>query len=200
MEILQKIYKRPEKSWMGVFHAAGISNGENCIVFIGDSGNGKSTLSSILMANGLDVLSDDFLPIEGSSMNVCFFPAAISVKKQGYKILIPDFPELRNTQEYRTDASDKTFRFLTTKEPKSRQIPCKAIVYVKYQEKSGFQFESMSKEEAFQYLVPDSWISPEPENAKKFVEWFLMMPTYRMTYSDNSLMVKEINKMLENEL
>ena len=79
MQILQLLYGKKEDEWLGVFHAAGVSNGEKCIMFLGDSGNGKSTLSAILMANGFDVLSDDFLPVKNKNMHACRFPAAISM-------------------------------------------------------------------------------------------------------------------------
>jgi hypothetical protein len=45
MQILQKLYNKEEEDWMAVFHAAGISNGSEGILFPGDSGSGKSTLS-----------------------------------------------------------------------------------------------------------------------------------------------------------
>lgn len=200
MQILQKIYNKEENDWMAVFHAAGISNGKNCLIFLGDSGNGKSTLSAILMANGLEVLADDFLPIESKSGLVCHFPAAISVKDKACEIIIPKFPQLKQAREINNMAAGKTFRYLPTDRKEPLCVPCKALVFVKYEKDAGFRFEEISGEEAFVHLVPDSWISPTSKNANRFVNWFTSLPYYRITYSDNEQMIETVQKMLSDDL
>jgi|GEM_PF-300636 len=200
MQILQKIYQQEEDSWMAVLHAAGITNGENCILFLGDSGNGKSTLSAILLANGLDVLADDFLPVEGGSGFVCRFPAAISVKQKALELLIPKFPQLKEAREINNSTAGKTFRHLAAGSLNPLRVPCKALVFVKYEKDACLRFEEMSGDEAFGHLVPDSWISPIRENAHRFIKWFTALPYYRMTYSDNEMMVQTIKKLLNNDL
>jgi hypothetical protein len=200
MQVLQKIYQQEENDWMAVFHAAGITNGENSLVFLGDSGNGKSTLSAILMANGLEVLSDDFLPVESKSGLVCHFPAAISVKKKALEFLIPKFPQLEQAREINNSTAGKTFRYLAAGRHKPLRVPCKALVFVKYEKDAGLRFEKMPGEEAFRHLVPDSWISPTSENAHLFINWFTSLPYYQMTYSDNEQMVKMVKKLLNDDL
>jgi hypothetical protein len=185
---------------MAVFHAAGITNGKNCLIFLGDSGNGKSTLSAILMSSGLEVLADDFLPVESKSALVCHFPAAISVKDKALEILVPKFPQLKQACEINNIAAGKTFRYLSTDRKEPLCVPCKALVFVKYEKDAGFRFEEISGEEAFVNLVPDSWISPASENANRFVNWFTSLPYYRMTYSDNEQMVQTVQKMLNDDL
>jgi hypothetical protein len=195
MHIIQKIYKRDEEEWMGVFHAAGVTDGKNSLMFSGESGSGKSTLSALLLANGLDVLADDFLPVDIEGM-VCRFPSAISIKKQTYDLLSPIFPELNNSPEFYNPAFDKTFRYLPAQKTELFCAPCKALILVKYKENSGFSLTEMSKTEAFTLLIPDSWISPEPENVRRFMDWFTKMPCYSLTYSDNEKMVEEVKQML----
>jgi len=200
MQVIQKIYQQEENEWMAVFHAAGITNGESCLIFLGDSGNGKSTLSAILMANGLEVLADDFLPIESKSELVCSFPSAISVKHKAFQLLIPKFPQLEHATEINNSAAGKTFRHLPTNRLQPLRVPCKALIFVKYEENAGFCLEKMPGEEAFEHLVPDSWISPTVENANRFVNWFAHLPYYRMIYSDNEQMIQMANKMLNDDL
>ena len=200
MQILQKLNNTEEEDWLGVFHAAGVTDGNNCILFYGDSGNGKSTLSAILMAHGLDVLSDDFLPVESKSMLACRFPAAVSIKKNAYEIISKQFPEINSAREYQQPGMNKTFKYLPVFKSDNLKVPCKALVFVHYRENAGFQLSEMSREVAFQQLVPDSWISPEPENAKRFIEWFNKIPCYRLVYSDNNKMIQTIKKMFNREL
>ncbi len=200
MEILQKIYGNKENDWMAVFHAAGISNRKESILFLGDSGNGKSTLSAILLASGFDVLADDFLPIESKTLKICSFPAAISVKKHAIDLLIPSFPELNNAKEYSYPLFNKTVRYLSN--PKSstgvpKKVRCKALVFVKYEAGAKIKFEPLDQEVAFQKLVPDSWISPKEQNAIQFLNWFKKLPTYELRYSNNDAMIKTIKNIFD---
>ncbi|NQU87486.1 MAG: hypothetical protein HQ541_17165 [Mariniphaga sp.] len=203
MEILQKIYKKEEEEWMAVFHAAGISNGKKGILFLGDSGNGKSTLSALLMSSGFEVLADDFLPVESDTSQLCFFPAAISVKKHAIDLLIPTFPELKHAKEYLYPAFNKTVRYLSNSDSakgKPKKVQCKALVFVKYDSKAELQFSSLPKDIAFQKLVPDSWISPFEKNAKLFLDWFGRLPCYQLTYSNNETMVETVKNIFEDEV
>ncbi len=203
MEILQKMYNKEENEWMAVFHAAGISNDKESILFLGDSGNGKSTLSAILLATGFDVLADDFLPVESGTSLLCSFPAAISVKKTAVNLLAPIFPALNYTKEFSYPAFNKTVRYLSnpnSAKSKPKKAPCKALVFVKYEANSGLQFSRLKKDIAFQKLIPDSWISPLKTNAKCFLDWFSSLPCYQLNYSDNEAMVKTVKNIFEDAI
>jgi hypothetical protein len=203
MELLNLIYEKGESDWMGVFHASAITNGGQCVLFLGDSGSGKSTISALLMANGYDLLADDFVPVDGSSTEIFFFPAAISVKKNALDHLIPIYPQLASAKEFYYPGLDKTVRYLPPLhhfENLSSSYPCKALVFVKYLKGSGIIMDKMAQDAAFQCLVPDSWVSPLPRNASRFMDWFLEMPCYQLTYSDNELMLKTIDKLFRDEL
>jgi len=200
MEILQQITHSQEKDWMAVFHAAGISNGKQGLLFLGDSGNGKSTLSALLMASGFEVLADDFLPVESKTSYLSSFPSAISVKKQAIDLLAAGFPELKHAKEYTYPLFNKTVRYLSNPNSSKgvpKKVPCKALVFVKYEVNSGIQFTALAKDIAFQKLVPDSWISPLEANAKRFLDWFNRLPCYQLTYSNNKAMVKTITKLFD---
>ena len=203
MEILQKIYHNNEEDWMAVFHAAGISNGKEGILFLGDSGNGKSTLSALLLATGYDVLADDFLPIESETKQLCSFPSAISVKKYAIELLSESFPELKNAKEYVYPEFNKTVKYLSnpnSANSKPKKVPCKALIFVKYAPESNLQFKPLSKDIAFQKLVPDSWISPLEENAKNFLSWFESLPCYELKYSDNKKMIETVQNIFNDKL
>jgi hypothetical protein len=199
MQIVQKIYMKEEDQWMGVFHAAGISNGKNCILFFGESGNGKSTLSSLLMASGLDVLSDDFLPVESKTGLVYHFPAALSIKKQAYDLVMSYYPHLKYSGEYENPAFQKTYRFLPPETTVLEGVPCKAIVYIKYDPKVKFRMEKVVPEDSFVSFIPDSWIYPSKQNAKRFLEWFAGLEHYRLTYSNNKKMIETVKMILNSE-
>lgn len=114
MQLLIDIYKKSEQHWMGVFHASAVSNGKESILFLGDSGNGKSTSLALLNANEFDCIADDFVPIDNNK-NIYTYPAAISIKKNSTKTLLPYYPELKNSTEYHFKNSNKTVYFLPPK-------------------------------------------------------------------------------------
>jgi hypothetical protein len=195
MEILQKTYRKEEKEWMGVFHAAGISDGKRCMMFLGNSGIGKSVLSALLMATGYEVLSDDFLPVMSKEALVCRFPAAISIKKEAYELLEPEFPEMIHSEEHTNPVLHKTFRYLPLASQKPLCVPCKGLIFMQYRKHSGFVFEEIPKQEAIKKLIPDSWISPEPDNAKHFLHWVASLPCYNLIYSDTEKMIHSLDNL-----
>ena len=200
MHLLIDIYKKPEKDWMGVFHASAISNGKESMLFLGDSGNGKSTSLALLNANGFDCVADDFVPIDSEKI-IHTYPAAISIKKKSVKTLLPIYPELEDSAEYHFKGLNKIVRYLPPKNINyNLKLKCKALVFIKYNSEVDIKINTISKVEAFQQLVPDSWISPLEKNVTIFLDWFLELPCYQLTYSNNEKMIKTVSKIFNNEL
>jgi len=198
--IFEKAQHEINGGLMAYLHAAGISDGGKCLIFAGDSGSGKSTLSAILLANGFEVLADDFLPIEQSAGKACHFPAAISIKKSSIKLLSPLFPALKNAKEYFFPGLNKTVRYLSNPATNSPfQVPVQGLVFVQYLEGADLLLEKMSQEEAFQRLVPDSYIYPSAQNAQSFISWFNSLTCYQLTYSDSKKMVETVKELLQRD-
>lgn len=200
MCLVEKIYGIKEADWMGVFHASAISNGEKSILFTGNSGNGKSTLAALLMHKGYDLLADDFVPVSAINKKVYRFPAAISIKIKALNLLTPLFPNLKTSAQFYFKSLNKKVRFLAplNLSTNKKQFPCKAIVQIKYKNDSGIKLRKMANEDAFKYLIPDSWLSPETANAQKFLNWFATMPCYKLTYGNTNLMYKTVKKLFKD--
>lgn len=200
MQILIDIYKKPEEKWMGVFHASALSNGKDSMLFLGDSGNGKSTSLALLSANGYDCIADDFVPID-SEKKVFTYPAAISIKKNSVTTLLPFYPELESSAEFHFKKLNKVVRFLPPKNLNyDLKLPCKALIFIKYNSNIELKINKISKIEAFQKLIPDSWISPAKKNATIFLDWFLELPCYQLVYSNNKKMIESVSKIFNDEL
>ena len=201
MELIQKIHQKEESEWLGVFHASAVSNGEKSIMFLGDSGNGKSTSLAILQANGFTCLADDFVPMDAKRQEVYSFPASISIKKSSLETLLPIYPELENSAEYHFKRLNKIVRYLKPNNDNFfAHLPCNDLVFIKYEKDSGLVCNQISNIEAFQQLVPDSWLSPIKENAQIFLDWFEALNCYQITYSNNEKMIEAVSKIFKNEL
>jgi len=200
MELLQKIHQKNENEWIGVFHASAVNKDNNSILFLGDSGNGKSTSLALLQANGFTCLADDFVPVD-NSLNVHSFPSAISIKKNSLETLLPIYPELKTSAEYHFKKLNKIVRYLPTNNyDYSLNLPCKALIFIKYQKDSNLIINKISSITAFEQLIPDSWLSPLPQNAELFLNWFEKLPCYQLTYSNNEKMISTVKKIFTDEL
>jgi hypothetical protein len=200
MELIQKIHQKEENDWLGVFHASAISNGEKSMLFLGDSGNGKSTSLALLQANGFTCLADDFVPVDAQKQEVYSFPAAISIKKSSLETLLPIYPELETSAEYNFKRLNKIVRYL---KPNNNDyfahLPCTNLVFIKYEKDSKLNCKEISKIDAFQQLVPDSWLSSKKENAQLFLNWFEGLKCHQLTYSNNEKMIESVAKLFDNE-
>ncbi len=198
MELIQKIHQKEESNWLGVFHASAVSDGKKGILFLGDSGNGKSTSLALLQANGFTCLADDFVPIAAENKEVYSFPAAISIKKNSLQVLDSLYPNLATATEYDYIRLNKIVRYLPPNNTDfTTHLPCKKLIFIKYEKDANLQVNSISKLDAFQQLIPDSWLSPIKENAAIFLDWFANLECYQINYSENDKMIAAVRELFE---
>jgi hypothetical protein len=201
MELIQQMHKKQEEQWMGVFHASAVSDTQNALLFLGDSGNGKSTSLALLQTHGFTCIADDFVPVALQNQEIYSFPAAISIKKSSLETLLPYYPELNKATEYDFKTTQKIVRYVKPNNSDyTTHLPCKGLVFIKYLENASTTCTKISKIDAFERLVPDSWISPKKENAHAFLNWFEHLACYQLTYSNTKQMVAEVSKLFKDEL
>lgn len=201
MQLIQKMHDKQEDKWLGVFHASAVSNKNSAMLFLGDSGNGKSTSLALLQAHGFDCIADDFVPVAAQDQDIYSFPAAISVKKTSLDTLLPFYPELGDSKEYEFKVAQKMVRYLKPNNNDfSTHVPCKGLVFIKYTKDAPLSCKKLTKVTAFQKLVPDSWLSPIKENAAIFLDWFDALDCFELTYSNNNEMVAQVSKLFKDEL
>ena len=139
--------------------------------------------------------------VNAKKQEVYSFPASISIKKNSLKALLPTYPELENSAEYHFKRLNKIVRYLQSNNTNLlSHLPCNDLVFIKYEKNSNLTCTKISKINAFQQLVPDSWISPEIENAKVFLDWFDNISCYQLTYSNNEEMIKTVSKIFKNDI
>jgi len=192
MELMCSFYNKTEHDWMGVFHASTISKNNRSIMFTGNSGNGKSTLVSILMANGFNVIADDFSPILREDFKTYCFPSAISIKEKSFDLIEQLYPELKNSNEYYINRIKGNIKYLP---PISTETSsnCSIVVWVKYSEKAENSMKKISTQEALKKFLPDAWVSNKEVNAKAFLKWINKITFYDLNYSDNDKLISMIN-------
>lgn len=200
MQLVTSIYNNNESDWLATFHASTVTNGEEAIMIIGDSGNGKSTLSALLMAHGFDLLADDFTPMLSENQHLYRFPAAISIKSGAFPLVNRLFEEFQNAKSYESTSKGSEVKYLPPNgsfgDSKSH-FACKKLVAVRYSKETPSQLIECSAEKILATFIPDSWISPNPNHSKKFLEWLKDLTFYELTYNDNAYAVKQFEKLFQ---
>jgi hypothetical protein len=185
---------------MCTLHASGVYSENSAIIFSAAAGSGKSTVSAILKANGLDYISDDFIAATPDG-HVYPFPASMSVKDGAFAALSKYYPVLGEKVPEKA-STGKMVRYLPVHnfpENLLNGIRVAGFIFVSYQPGSGFNLSEVSKKEAIQLLLKETWVNPKTELVSAFFEWIGKTNFYRMTYSDNEPMINTIKNLLINE-
>lgn len=192
MQLFSLLHNKTALDWIGTFHGSTISDGENSILFVGQSGKGKSTLCALLYAHGYTMLADDVSPLGSNDLHIYHNPSAISIKEGAFntlKPLITDFNKIPVTVFNKTKGK---LKYIPSKTPVKQSYPCKCIVMVNYSKGANTTLEELSIKTLLETLIPDSWLSPKPDNAKQFLNWLASVTTYTLTYSNTEDVLKEV--------
>lgn len=201
LQLLNTLYQKNESDWMATFHASTVCNDKEAIMIIGDSGNGKSTLSAVLMAHGIDVLADDFTPLLAENAEVYRFPSGISVKEGAFSMLKPLFQDFDEFPVYRSTSKPVHIKYIP---PISRfgegisHVPCHKIVFVNYDAEAASEMKAVATDQILPTLIPESWLSPLASNAKIFLDWLKDVQCYELNYSDNAIAVSEFKTLFNS--
>ena len=200
VELVNLLYDQQETDWIGTFHASTVCNSKEAIMIIGDSGNGKSTLSALLMANGIDVLADDFTPLSAINQEVYRFPSGISVKEGAFEILEEMFPEFEQLPIHPSTSKNVNLKFIppvNNFENSILHVPCKKVVYVKYDTTAPSTLKKVGTEQILATLIPESWLSPLATNAQLFLDWLQNIECFELQYADNDFAISQFKKLFE---
>jgi hypothetical protein len=182
---------------MGVAHASAISNGREAVLFLAPSGGGKSTIAALMLANGYNILSDDFVPVSLNEPEIYSFPAGMSVKESSIPHLKEYFPELSNLSITERSGLSKSGVYLPFPGKSTGEKNAKAIaaVFVKYDKSVVCRLKKHPNHEFMEQFLQESWIAYNPIAAGRFMEWFFKLEVYTLSYSDNKKAVAAIKRI-----
>ena len=192
MELTSFFHNRQESEWTAVFHGSTLSHMNNCLMLTGESGNGKSSLSTILMANNFSLIADDFSPMSNDGLHYNF-PYAISIKEGFYSSAKNLFKSFDKLKEYYINDVKGNVKYL----PASNyelilSNRCNKVLNVKFGLDLKNDIKKVNKGKALEQILPDAWISKDLNHAKSFIDWVKSSLFYDLTYNDNDKMLKMI--------
>jgi len=200
LELTNTIHNTQIDNWIAAFHASTVANGKESIMIIGDSGNGKSTLSVLLMAHGLDILCDDFTPLYADDLKLYRYPAATSIKKGAFDALKPYLNNIDQLKTHTSGPKKVNIKYVPpihNYEEVESYFPCHKIVYVKYNSEADNSLNRVSSGKVLETLIPDSWISPKEEHAVKFINWLKNVQCYELNYHSNDFAISKFRALFE---
>jgi hypothetical protein len=199
LQLLNFLYGLNDKDWMGAFHAAALSKNNQAVLISAPSGFGKSTLTALLMAKGLNLISDDLVPISRKNQQIFSYPAGISVKPGAIGMLSAYFPELKNAK---TRLNTSTGKEVTCIAPSSKVLQeaakVKAILFPEFNKNVDFEWEKVDNISVLNDFITESWIASDENSVSIFLDWFFQLPCYRLRYSSNEMAVQKIQELFES--
>ena len=198
MQLLSIVHDKQESDWLGTFHGSTISDGKNSIVFIGQSGKGKSTLCAILSSHGFELVADDVSPVLSKNGHIYYNPSAISIKEGAFNTLKPIVDDFDTIPTVLFNKTKGHLKYIPRDIPTLYSYPCKAIIKVNYNKGADTTLEDLTIKELLETLIPDSWISAEPRHAKQFLDWLKSIYFYKLTYSDTESVIKKITTVFKS--
>jgi hypothetical protein len=183
--LINLLHDTDEKDWMGLFHASAVSYKGRGLLFMGSSGSGKSTLVSLLSAHGFALLADDTVPIKSGDQHLYLNPSAVSVKEAALPLVQTFWPHTQSHTPGIVTKGKGNLTYIPMQEHlHTVGVPCSAVIRVNYQKDTPTQLTPLDIKSALETLIPESWISPNPQNAKSFMDWLTTVQFYELSYSD----------------
>ena len=196
-EIINTIHDKKASDWLATFHGSTITDGINAILLIGNSGKGKSTLSSLLASHGFYILADDVTPLGCDNQNLYYNPSAVSVKSGAFKVLKPYIQNLDDLATISFNTIKGALKYIPFPKPKDNQYPCSAIIMVNYSANSETELEKTDIKTVLEVLISESWLSPNPKHAKQLLDWLQSIALYQLHYSDTASVVDTISHLFK---
>jgi hypothetical protein len=186
-ELLSALH--PGREWIALLHAAvvGLSDGrEGCLVLSAGGGSGKTTLAAALAKSGFLYMSDDTTALDRDQVRVAALPLGLSIKPGGRAALVGLYPEIHDLID--NDPAGLENRYLpppATEGSRPARLPARALIFPGYWPGAAAEVRHLSGMEALERLVASGvWISPQPGDVTRVIDWIKRTPAMEMTYGD----------------
>jgi hypothetical protein len=201
MFLVNAMHDKTDDHWLMTVHASAITNGRKTILFSAEPGKGKTTFAALLQANGYQLISDDFVPIDRHQFCAYPFPISVSVKPGSMNLLTPLFPELEEKTLTHLSA-EKSVRYI----PPSNHadiinavFPVKELIFIEYNSAIDFNLEKLDPVVALKSLLDQAWVTSIHGNASILLDRIMEISFYKLTYSNNQKALEAISNLFDHD-
>ena len=168
-------------------HAAALSLGDSCVVFPGNCGVGKTTLSAALIKDGFKYFTDDTAILDRKTLRVISVPVSLRIKEGSWETVQKIFDESFSMTEHAASEGRK-IRYLSPPEGSTAQGNepgdlVKALVFPKYSPEFKTSVQPISRLDAIRRLQECGYDLGACLNRSRVVEllnWIKSVDCYEM--------------------
>lgn len=169
-------------------HSAALSMGSGCIMFPGNCGVGKTTLSAALIKAGFIHYTDDTVILDRKTLKVIPAPVSLRIKEGSWDLVEQMFPgSLSISVNYTSDK--RRLRYLSPSVGKfvstlTHAEPVKALIFPQYSPERGTGIRSIPKIEAFRRIQECGYdVGPGLDRVRvdELLDWIKGVDCYEMT-------------------
>ncbi|MFZ1428882.1 MAG: hypothetical protein WAS21_19160 [Geminicoccaceae bacterium] len=186
----------PDRAWMAVLHGAGVAGPDGAALLCGSSGADKSTLTAMLLADGLDLVTDDYAPLEVGSNKLWPVPFGLSVKEGSWGLLAPRFPDIASAPVVRTRGRRQ--RYIRPPRMASTPQHIRCLVFPLYRAGTPFELLKLRAGEALELCARSGgWYESSRERLQELTRWLERTPAYALSYGDGVDAVAAVRRLLD---
>jgi len=202
IEIANLIHQKQSRDWMSYVHASAVSDGKKCILLTSGTGSGKSTMAAQLQTRGLDLISDDFVPLEADSAYAYPFPSAISIKREAWPVLEAKDKNLLSGAISPVQKKNPPVWFVPPRPPRNGELlpqQVHAIVFLKYKPMTPCNYKSLDRVNAIKLFHNNAWVTKDPAQVSLFMDWILDIPCGTLVYGDAEAGMDQIKNLFSKK-
>lgn len=199
MELTNLMHSKTDEDWLMTVHASAITNGKKTILFSAAPGSGKTTIAALLQAQGYQLISDDFVPIDRHSFNCYPLPIAMSVKEGSMQLLASLYPAL-NQKPLNYISPEKSVRYLPAENQLMNLVyPVHEFIFIQYNKSVDFVWEKLDPVKAIRLLLDQTWVIPTDGNPDLLFDFVSQKSFYELSYSNNQKALEAIINLMEHD-
>ncbi len=185
-------------------HSAALSLGNGCIMFAGNCGVGKTTLSAALIRAGFIHYTDDTVILDRKTRKVIPAPVSLRIKEGSWNIVEKMFPGGMSLPVHYT-CDKRRLRYLSPSVGKfvstpTDAEPVKALIFPQYSPETGTGIKSIPKVEAFRKIQECGYdVGPGLDRARvdELLDWITGVDCYEMTVDSLDEAIHMIRRIAE---
>ena len=192
VELASWLHDKTEKDWLSFVHASAVQKDGEVLLLSSASGSGKSTMAGLLMLNGFELFSDDFVPVGAADGLLYPFPAALCIKNDS----VPLLQDMGLKPFVKNRIAPLAYVKPMTNSVPDKPLAARNLVFIRYRKGAGMKLSPVSITDALQHFHQEAWVGDNMERAEKFLDWFTGLHFYSLEYDDNNQAVEALQKLM----
>jgi len=196
----------PDQFWLACLHASAVAQGgiqgkpgeRRCLLFSGDCGAGKTTLTLGMVHAGYQLVADDMLPIDRDEQLVWPLPFAMSLKAGTVEIGRSLFEDIADLPILDTDRGDVRYFFPDGRTCDFAQggLSAAALIFPQFEPGAELSLQRLDRADALTRLARNgSALDLTGYHLRDSLAWLQTLPCYRLHYGDLDQAIGRLNTL-----